>query len=150
VRSVVPGQAAEVVHLVGDDDTAASIGSGDVDVLATPRLLALAEAATVAAVAPTLEPGRTTVGTRIELEHLIPTPVGARVAVRATVTAVDGRLLQFEVVAEHPADGRVVAHGAVTRVVVDRERFASRAAALGPNHRNGPDSDATGQGSGRA
>jgi predicted thioesterase len=113
---------------VGEDDTAAAMGSGDVPVLATPRLLALAEAATVAAVAGTVSSERTTVGTRVELEHLAASPVGARVSVRAELVGVDGRLLRFEIVAEHP-DARVVAHGRITRVVVDRIRFLRRSGA---------------------
>lgn len=123
-----PGLVAEVTHLVGEDDTAAAMGSGDVPVLATPRLLALAEAATVAAVAGTVSSERTTVGTRVELEHLVASPVGARVSVRAELVGVDGRLLRFEIIAEHP-DGRVVAHGRITRVVVDRIRFLRRSGA---------------------
>jgi fluoroacetyl-CoA thioesterase len=122
-----PGLQAEVVHLVTDEDTATAVGSGDVPVLATPRLLALAEAATLATVRAELPPGQTSVGTRVELEHLRPTPVAVRIGVTATLTEVDGRLLRFEIVAEHP-DGRVVATGAVSRVVVDRARFVARAA----------------------
>jgi fluoroacetyl-CoA thioesterase len=125
--AIEPGLQAEVVHLVTDEDTAAVIGSGDVAVLATPRLLALAEAATVAAVRDALPPELTSVGTRVELDHLRPTPVGVRVVVHATLSQVDARLLQFEVIAEHPADGRVVATGTLNRVVVDRERFVARA-----------------------
>ena len=83
VRAEMVGNSAEVSHLVGEEDTAVVVGSGDVPVLATPRLVALAEAATVAAVAGTLRPEQTTVGTRVELEHLVPTPVGTRVGVRA-------------------------------------------------------------------
>jgi fluoroacetyl-CoA thioesterase len=125
--ALLVGLQAEVVHLVSDEDTADAVGSGDVAVLATPRLLALAEAAAVATVRDELPDGRTTVGTRVELEHLRPTPVGVRIVVNATLTHVDGRLLRFEVVAEHPADGRVVATGTLSRVVVDRERFLARA-----------------------
>jgi predicted thioesterase len=102
------------------------MASGDVAVLATPRLLALAEAATVAALGRALEDGQTTVGSRIELEHLAASPVGTRVTVRAELTAVDGRLLRFDVSAQHP-DGTVVARGRITRVVVDRARFLERA-----------------------
>jgi predicted thioesterase len=119
-----PGQLAEAVHTVRVADTAEAIGSGDVPVLATPRLLTWMEAATVEAV-----PGdqsRASVGTRVELDHLVASPVGAEVTVRAELSAVDGRLMRFEVVASH-ADGKVVAHGRVTRVVVDRERFLARA-----------------------
>jgi fluoroacetyl-CoA thioesterase len=107
------------------EDTARALGSGDLEVLATPRLLAWCEAATCAAIADTLEDGRTSVGTRVSLEHLGASVVGERVTVAATVSHRDGRLLRFEVVATH-ADGTVVGHGEVTRVVVDRERFLAR------------------------
>ncbi|HEX6577807.1 MAG TPA: hotdog domain-containing protein [Jiangellaceae bacterium] len=123
-----PGLAADITHLVGVVDTATALGSGDVPVLATPRLLALAEAATVAAVAGALPADTTSVGTRVELEHLAASPVGTRVSVRAELVGVDGRLLRFEVVAEHP-DGRVVAHGRISRVVVDRLGFLQRSGA---------------------
>jgi predicted thioesterase len=126
VTRLAPGAGSELVHLVGDADTAIAMGSGDVAVLATPRLLALAEAATVAAVGRALEDGQTTVGSRIELEHLAASRVGTRVTVRAELMAVDGRLLRFDVVAQHP-DGSVVAHGRITRVIVDRARFLERA-----------------------
>ncbi len=120
------GLSASVEHVVGSDDTAAALGSGDVAVLGTPLLLALAERATVAAVADRLEPGWTSVGTRVELEHLRPSPLGARVRVRAVLTGIEGRQLRFDVMAEHPG-GEVVGRAQVTRFVVDRERFAARA-----------------------
>lgn len=123
------GQSATLEFTVSDADTAAALGSGDLPVLGTPRLLAWCEAATCAAVAESVEEGRTSVGSRISLEHLAASPVGAVVVVRASVAHVDGRLLRFEVVAEHAADGKVVGHGEVTRVVVDRERFLGRVSA---------------------
>jgi predicted thioesterase len=121
-----PGEPeAALDFVVGPDDTAAALGSGDVAVLATPRLLAWAEAATVALLRPLLPPGSTSVGTRVELEHLGASVVGARVRVRARLEHSDGRLRRFEVIAE---DGdRVVGHGHVTRVVVDARRFSDRA-----------------------
>jgi predicted thioesterase len=61
----------------------------------------------------------------MQIEHTRASPVGAGVTVRAELVHVDGRLLRFEVVAEG-ADGRVVGHGQVTRVVVDRGRFLGR------------------------
>jgi predicted thioesterase len=118
------GATAMLQFQVGDDDTAAALGSGDLPVLATPRVLAWCEAATCAAVR--LPDERTSVGTRVQLEHVGASPVGAAVRVTATVGYVDGRLLRFDVVAEHVADGKVVATGEVTRVVVDRERFLDR------------------------
>ncbi|WP_148574667.1 thioesterase family protein [Nocardioides caldifontis] len=110
---------------VGEGDTAAAVGSGDLPVLGTPRLLAWAEAATCAAVADELDASSTSVGTRVALEHRTASAVGQEVRVTATVTHRDGRLLRFEVVAVDSADA-VVGHGEVTRVVVDRERFLGR------------------------
>lgn len=110
---------------VGEGDTAAAVGSGDLPVLGTPRLLAWAEAATCAAVADELDASSTSVGTRVALEHRAASAVGEEVRVTATVTHRDGRLLRFEVVAVDSADA-VVGHGEVTRVVVDRERFLGR------------------------
>jgi fluoroacetyl-CoA thioesterase len=121
------GRAASLTRTVTDADTASALGSGDLPVLATPRLLAWCEAATCDAVGDALDPDRTTVGSRVSLTHERPSPVDAQVVVRASLVHVDGRLLRFEVVAEH-ADGTVVGHGEVTRVVVDRERFVSRLA----------------------
>src|SRR6266436_558727 len=83
---VAAGQRASVSAVVADADTAISAGSGDVPVLATPRLLALAEAATVAAIAPHLPPGMTSVGTSASLEHRRASPVGAEVVVEAELT----------------------------------------------------------------
>lgn len=120
------GSTAELLHEVTDDDTAVAVGSGDVPVLATPRLLALAEQATVRAVASAMGGASTTVGTRVELDHVHATPVGHKVSVRAALVHVDGRTLSFEVTAEHPADRRVVGHGRITRVVVDRDAFLGR------------------------
>ena len=119
------GAAADVTHAVAEADTATALGSGDVPVLATPRVLALLEAATVAAVAPALADGQTTVGTRISLEHQAPTPIGRTVTASARLVAVDGRRLSFEVTL---ADGATVAaFGTVERIVVDRARFIARA-----------------------
>jgi predicted thioesterase len=113
------------VHVVSVDDTARALGSGDLDVLATPRLLAWCEQATVQSLAGRLDDASSTVGTRIELAHLRASPVGAVVTVRADLVHVDGRLLRFDVVAED-SDGVVLGHGQVTRVVVDRARFLAR------------------------
>ena len=124
-----PGLEAAFRYVVTGADTATAIGSGAVPVLATPRALALAERATLAAVAGALEAGATTVGTRVELDHLAPSPVGAELSVRAVLERVDGRRLQFAV---RLIDGdRVVARGLVTRVVVDAAAFV-RDAGGGP------------------
>ncbi len=124
------GQRAEITVVVGQADTAAALGSGDVPVLGTPRLLALAEAATVRAVAAALAPGQTSVGTSIRLEHTAASPVGMRVTVSAELTAVDGRRLTFRVEAID-AVGTVAGLGTVERVVVDRDTFLARLPAPG-------------------
>ncbi|MEW2332528.1 hotdog domain-containing protein [Micromonospora chersina] len=122
---LAPGLTARVELTVADTDTAQAVGSGDVPVLGTPRVLALAEAATVAATATRLPSGSTTVGTRVELEHRAATPVGRTVAARAELVKVDGRRLTFEVIV---TDGNeVVATGRVERALVDRQRFVERA-----------------------
>jgi fluoroacetyl-CoA thioesterase len=120
------GHQATLEFTVTDDDTAAALGSGDLPVLGTPRLLAWAEAVTCAAVEGSLEDGQTSVGSRVQLDHLGASPVGATLRVTATVRHLDGRLVRFEVVAEHASDEKVVGHGEVTRVVVQRDRFLSR------------------------
>jgi predicted thioesterase len=116
---------AELQRTVTAEDTADAWGSGDVPVLATPRLLAWVEAATVVAAEPVLGAGETSVGTRVDLQHLVASRVGTRVTVQATLAHQDGRLLRFEagVVDDQ---GRVVATASVTRVAVDRQRFVDR------------------------
>jgi fluoroacetyl-CoA thioesterase len=117
---------AVLIFTVTDDDTAASMGSGSLPVLGTPRLLAWCEAATCSAIAPLLGAGETSVGTRVELEHTRGSRVGVRVEVTASSVFHDGRLHRFSVVARQADDARVVATGEVTRVVVDAERFLDR------------------------
>jgi predicted thioesterase len=126
--AVASGLTARQEHVVTSDDTAIALGSGDVPVLATPRLVAWVEAATVAAVSGALDPATTTVGTRVEAEHLLATPVGAAVEVRARLDSVDGRTLVFVVeAADGPRESaRTVFRGQVTRVMVDRDRFLAR------------------------
>ena len=117
---------ASLTFTVTDDDTALAVGSGSLPVLGTPRLLAWWEAATCAAIEASLAEGATSVGTRVQLEHLVASPVGAEVEVTASTAYVDGRLHRFAVAARHVSDGKVVGSGEVTRVVVDAERFMGR------------------------
>ena len=119
------GMRAQRMFTVTTDDTAANVGSGELDVLATPRLLAWCERTTCEAVGAELRDQDTTIGTRVWLEHLAASAVGARITVTAEVTYVDGRLLTFSVAATDEA-GRLVGNGEVRRVTVDRERFLSR------------------------
>jgi fluoroacetyl-CoA thioesterase len=124
-NSLTAGLTARVELTVTDGDTAQAVGSGDVPVLGTPRVLALAEAATVAATATKLTPGMTTVGTRVELDHTAASPVGATVTAHATLAKVDGRRLLFEV--RVTAGDTTVAEARIERMLVDRQRFVTRA-----------------------
>jgi predicted thioesterase len=94
-RAMKSERRARVRLEVFEADTAITLRSGDVPVLATPRVVALCEEAAYAALADMLEPDRTSVGTWIELEHLAPSPIGAEVVAEATLTRADGRRLQF-------------------------------------------------------
>jgi fluoroacetyl-CoA thioesterase len=119
--AITPGLHARFSYIVDEADTAAALESGLVPVLSTPKVLALMERATVEALEGALEAGATTVGAKVELEHLLATPVGAPVEVSATLERVEGRRLEFAV--QVTDGGRVAAKGRVTRVLVDLERF---------------------------
>jgi fluoroacetyl-CoA thioesterase len=120
-----PGLSATASMVVGDDDTATCLRTGDVPVVATPRVVQLAEEASVQAVRDSLEDGTTTVGYRVQLDHLAPTGVGGSVDAEAILETVEGRRLTFRV---SVSDGRgLVAAGRITRVVVERARFLDKA-----------------------
>lgn len=122
--SPAAGSTATLVNTVGEDDTAVALGSGDVPVLATPRLLAWCEAATVSAVRSDLADGRNTVGIQVMIDHFSPSPVGAEVETEAVLEKVHGKKLFFTVSVH---DGRgLVAAGRITRVVVDTEAFMAK------------------------
>ena len=121
---MAPGLKGEARLVVGEDDTARALGSGSVEVLGTPRLVALMEEATVNAVEGRLDPGVTTVGMRVQVDHLQPTPVGAEVFAEAYLDKVEGRRITFTVTGSD--SGGLVAAGKVTRVMVDVNRFMSK------------------------
>jgi predicted thioesterase len=118
------GLRGEARLRVTEADTARALGSGSVDVLGTPRVVALVEEATCRAIEDRLDEGCTSVGMRVRVDHLLPTPVGAEVVAEAVLERIEGRRLTFTVSA---SDERgLVAAGKVTRVVVDVERFMSK------------------------
>ena len=113
---------AEMV--VTEGDTALALATGEVPVLATPRLVQLCEEAAVAAVGPLLD-GTTTVGLRVEITHLAPIAVGSTVIATATLERSEGRRLVFNTTVN---DARgLVAAGRVTRVLVDTASFMEKA-----------------------
>lgn len=110
---------------VSEDNTAKAMGSGTLDVFATPALIALMEETCWRSVANELEEGSGTVGTLLEIKHTAPTPVGMKVTCESTLTEVDGRRLVFEVIARD-AKG-VVGEGRHERFVVQNEKFQMKA-----------------------
>lgn len=116
-----PGRRASVTLEVGESDTAIALGSGDVPVLATPRVLALAEQAAVDALGGCLPEGKTSVGAWVELEHLQPSAIGETVVAEAVLLGVHGRRLEFSVSVRSGEEE--VAHVRHRRVLVSRARF---------------------------
>ena len=123
--SLMVGLCAQVELLVSDADTASALGSGDVPVLATPRVVGLCEQATLRALAPELQPGQTSVGFRVEITHLVPVSVGSTVVVSASLERIEGKRLVFSITVNDKCG--LVAAGRVTRVLVDLETFMEKA-----------------------
>ncbi len=121
---IEPGLSAKLDLTVTENDTAIAIGSGNVPVLATPRLIALCEQAAVAALVDHLEPGDTSVAMKVQFDHLAPSAVGQKVCAEATVEKVSGRRVVFTVSVND--ERGLVAVGRVTRVVVNSERFLEK------------------------
>ncbi len=109
---------------VEEHHLAAHVGSGDLRVLSTPSMIALMEEAAMRCVVPHLGEGQTTVGGKIAVSHLKPTAHGRTITATATLTAVEGRKLQFTVTASDE-DG-LIGEGEHTRFIVDREKFMAR------------------------
>ena len=110
--------------VVDNTNTAVALGSGDMEVFATPAMVALMENAAMNAVAPHLEAGQTTVGTEISTTHIKASALGATITATATLTAIEGRKLTFAVTA-HDGDN-IIGEGIHTRFIVDRERFLAK------------------------
>jgi predicted thioesterase len=133
-EAIRPGLAGEVRLTVAKEHTAQHMGSGGVQVLATPQMVLLMERAGVAAVDHLLPEGYRTVGAHLDVRHLAPTPIGFAVRATADLVEVDGRSLQFRVaVYEGPFDdagggGQLVGEGTHQRVIVNIQRFGERVA----------------------
>lgn len=121
---VETGLRGKATLVVGTDDTAKALGSGDFDVLGTPRLIALCEEATMSALADQLDAGSSSVGMRIRVDHLQPTPVGASVTADAVLDKIDGRRLTFTVSVSD--SGGLVAAGKITRAVINSASFLDK------------------------
>lgn len=125
MASLEVGITGSLERTVRDEDTASTIGSGSLAVLATPVMIAAAEQACADLVQPLLDEGMSTVGTRLDIRHLAPTPVGMSYRVDCELTAVNGRVLSFNVVINDECER--VGEGTHERVIINEERFLKKA-----------------------
>lgn len=119
--SLTPGMKGEMSSTVVQENTAAAVGAGGVEVFGTPMMIALMENAAWRAVADALEAGSVTVGTLVNVQHLAATPIGQRVHATAELTKIDGRRLVFNV--EAYDEKQKIGEGQHERAIVNLERF---------------------------
>ncbi|MBO5465396.1 MAG: thioesterase family protein [Alistipes sp.] len=118
------GLKYESQTVVSTTNTANTLGSGDMEVFATPAMIALMENAAMMAVAPYLDEGASTVGIEMATSHIKASPIGATITASAELISAEGRKLSFKVKAWD--EQGVIGEGNHTRFVVDRERFLSK------------------------
>ena len=124
--SVTVGMKARVEDTVTHENTAVSAGSGTLPVFATPFMCALMEKASWMAIAPVLNDGDSSVGTKLSISHLSASPVGLRVWAEGEVTAVDGKRIEFKVTAGD--EKGLIGEGTHERFIVTNDRFLTKAA----------------------
>lgn len=122
--NLTTGLTATAEALVTEKNTAAELGSGSLDVYATPSMIALMEKAALSAVAPHLPSGCSTVGTAVSIKHMAATPVGMKVRATAVLENVDGRKLSFRVEAFDEA-GKI-GEGFHERYIIEVKRFRDK------------------------
>lgn len=118
------GLIGESITTVTQEMTARAVGSGSLDVYATPSMVALMEAAAVAALDSWLSAGKASVGISITVQHLSATPIGESVTAMAEITEIEGRRVTFEVRAWDEHD--LIGEGTHVRYVIDADRFMAR------------------------
>ncbi len=124
MANIEPGLVGEATLVVGETHTASHLGSGGVNVLATPIMIALLEDAARSSVDFKLDQGQMSVGVNLNVSHLAATPVGMRVTARAELVAVDGRRLTFKVEAHDEQEK--IGEGTHTRAIINLDRFMAR------------------------
>ena len=123
------GSTGTASRIVDTQVTAATLGSGSLDVFGTPAMVALMEASACDCVAAALEPGTTTVGTQVNIAHLRCTPMGMGVRAEATLTGIKGKMLTFDV---HAFDDKEkIGQGTHQRAVISAEPFLAQCLAKG-------------------
>ena len=122
---IVVGMRGEVSTIVEREDTAKEVGSGSLLVYATPCMVALMEGAACEAIEEAMDDTKTTVGTELNIQHISATPVGLEVRAEAVVTAVDGKVITFEIHAFDEAGE--IGKGTHKRVIVPTQKFLDKA-----------------------
>lgn len=122
---ITVGMKAEVSTLVEREDTAQEVGSGSLLVYATPCMVALMEGAACEAIEEAMDETKTTVGIELNIQHLSATPVGLEVRAEAEVTAVDGKIITFELHAYDEAGE--IGKGTHKRAIVPTQKFLDKA-----------------------
>lgn len=110
--------------VVREEDTAKAFGSGELAVLATPRMIALMEEASYKCIADDIDDGSSTVGTFLEIKHLAATPVGMKVRVESEVIEVEGRRIVYCVKAYDETG--LIGEGKHERFVIFTEKFVAK------------------------
>jgi fluoroacetyl-CoA thioesterase len=123
-KEIEPGISGEVRIKVDEKETAIVYESGSVRVFATPAMIRLMEKAALSSVAPYLEEGFTTVGTRIDVKHLAATPVGMEVVISSRLIEIEGKRLLFAVEARDQVD--MIGKGTHERFIVKTDSFIKR------------------------
>lgn len=119
-----PGKFSTATTVVSEKNTAKTVGSGNLDVFSTPMMIALMEQAACDCLASSLEPGQSSVGTEIAVEHKAASPIGATISATATIKHVEGRKVDFDVIAAEGAT--TIGCGTHSRFIIDAERFMSK------------------------
>lgn len=118
------GLVGRAEAIVTESNTAAAIGSGALPVFSTPHMIALMENASMNAIAPCLEDGQGSVGTKIDVAHVAATPMGMTVRAESTITRIEGRMLSFEVRAW--AGDELIGEGTHQRCIIYNQRFMEK------------------------
>jgi fluoroacetyl-CoA thioesterase len=124
MANIESGLVGEAALMVGETHTASHLGSGGVDVLATPVMVALMEDAARSSVDSMLDQGQISVGVNLNISHLAATPVGMRVTAHAELVAVEGRRLTFKVEAHDEREK--IGEGTHIRAIINLDRFMAR------------------------
>lgn len=123
---IEPGAQSRVRHVVADSDTAVTLGTGEVNVLASSRVFAWCEQASLAALASSVPEGSTSVAMRVQIDHIRAASVGCEVTAIATLERVEGRRFVFVVSALNQYNEEL-ASGRIVRVVVEVAPFLAKA-----------------------